>query len=282
MSDPSAMELEKLILGYEELNPADKAVADHFLEQQPELAARLKWHQDKESQARNAVSGSSDFPGESFLDPDDEQAQQESLRKILAAIEIQQKNRPVSLAHRLQKGSRWLLPLAAVLALAVFLPRDGGQKVLLKDFTFSQIALNVEGSHRGAQPVPAEGTLHTGQAFALDFTLTENAFVAVYHVGPTGRVSRVYPESVTDAISTLDGSRDHQIPDPESGEIWVLGSETGTESFLLAVSSEWPTSFDGIGENAGYTDRAEIIDDLKIRLEDLGFQVDLFEFKHVD
>lgn len=282
MSDPSEMELEKLILGYEELNPADKAVADHFLEQQPEMAARLKWHQDKENQARNAVSGSDDFPGKGFLNPDDEKAQQESLQKILAAIDARQKIQSAPLSHRLIKGSRWLLPLAAVLALVVFLPRDGGHKMILMDFTFTQIVLNAEGSRMGGQPAPAEGTLHSGQAFALDFTLTEDAFVAVYHVGPTGSVSLVYPESATNGVSALEGGRGHQIPEPESGEMWILGTETGTESFMLAVGNEWPASLEGIGKDAGSANRREILADLKSQLEDLDFQVELFEFEHVD
>ena len=282
MSDLSPMELEKLILGYEELEAADKAVADHFLQRQPELAARLKWHQDKETQARDAASGTGEFWSDDLLDPAYEQAQQESLRKILAAIELHMEARTPNLANRLRNAAKWVLPLAALVALAILLPRGGVQKMLLQDFTVTQIILNDDGSRGTNDPVPAEGVLHSGQAFALDFTLAEDSYVVVYHVGPKGQVSRVYPESITDAVFLHEGAAGHQIPEPDSGEVWVLGTETGMESFLIAVGSEWPTGLDQVQIDFDSADRSKILASLRSQLEDLRLQVDLYEFEHID
>ncbi len=282
MSDLSPMELEKLILGYEELEPADKAVADHFLQQKPELAVRLKWHQDKETQARDAASGTGEFCSDELLDPADEQAQQESLRKILAAIDLHLKTQTPSPVNRLRSATKWMLPLAAVLALVILVPRGGVQNNLLKDFTVTQIILNDDGSRGTNHPVPAEGVLHSGQAFALDFTLTEDSYVIVYHVGPAGQVSRVYPESISDGAHLHEGATEHQIPSPDSGEVWVLGTETGIESFLMAVGSEWPMGLDRVQIDFDSTDRGEIMASLSSQLEELRLQVDLYEFEHID
>ncbi len=282
MSDLSPIELEKLILGYEELGVADKAVADRILKRQSELAAKLKWHQDKENQARNAASCTGEFWNDEYLDAADEQAQQESLRKILAAIEWHQETRPSGLAGRLRSGIKWMLPLAALLALAILLPRGGTPEMLLQDLTVTRIELNTDGSRGINHPAPIDGVLHSGQAFALDFTLVDQAYVVVYHVGPAGRVSRVFPVSITGAVSRHDGGREHQIPDPDSGEVWILGTETGTESFLLAVGSAWPTGLESIRVDSGSADRGKILASLRNQLEDIMPQVDLYEFDHVD
>ncbi len=282
MSDLSPLDIEKLILGYEDLESGDKAVADSFLKRHPEWAARLKWHQDKESRAREATSGSGEFWDQELLDPVDEEAQMASLRKILAAMEQKNKAPIHSLTDRLLGGARWILPLAAVLALIVFMPRAGNQQLLIQEFSFTQIVLNDDGSRGSNHPARAEGILHTGQAFALDFTLSEDAYVVVYHLSPAGQVSLVYPGSTSDDHLLHAGGMAHQIPSAHSGEIWILSTETGTESFLMAMSPEKPAGLAGIRAGAGLTDRGEILADLIAQLEELMTQVDLYEFEHLD
>jgi hypothetical protein len=282
MSDLSPLEIKKLILGYEDLEAGDKAVADSFLKRHPEWAARLKWHQDQESRAREATSGSGEFWDSELLDPVDEEAQIASLHKILAAMARKNINRPLSLVGRLMGDGKWMLPLAAVLALFVFLPRGGKQQLLIQDFSFTQIVLNDDSSRGTTQPARAEGILHTGQAFALDFTLSEDAYLVVYHLSPAGRVSLVYPALPTDDPILFSGDTEHQIPPADSGELWILSTETGTESFLLAASTEIPLGLHGIRIDSGLTDRGEILVNLRNQLEELSIQVDLYEFEHVD
>ncbi len=282
MSDLSPTEIEKLILGYEELDAADKTVADHYLQLQPELAARLKWHQDLETQALDAGSSQGDFLNGELLDPADEQTQLDSLHQILAGLAGHQKMRVSSPIDRFRSGARWLLPLAAMLALVVLLPQDKEQRMLLQDLTAKQIMLDPSSSRGTTQPARAEGILRSGQAFALDFTLVEDAFVVVYHVGPKGQVSLAYPRSISDTPVSLEGGRQHQIPDHDSAETWVLSQETGTESFLMAVGGDWPAGLADILTNFDSADREKILAELTSRLEELMPQVELYEFKHTD
>lgn len=296
MGELTRREMEKLILGYEDLEGAEKALADRCLAAHPELAARLKWHQEKEAAAADLPLGQAAWP-EGELTPADRQAQQESLRRLLARLEASQgpgrngaagADQPPSLGARLRHQARWLLPLAAILALAVIMPRGGTEKVLLQNLTVEQVQLLPDGS-RGAGHVSSDGeVLHTGDAFELDFQLNEDSYVVVYHVGPAGQVSRVLPETITDTLSPHSGGQGHQIPDPATGEVWILGSETGRETFLVGTARNWP---EGLADLSALTDlsggptsepRAQTIAHLKRRLERLMDEVHLYEFEHVD
>ena len=287
MGELTPQEIEKLILGYEELNPADRVVADRYLSLQPELAARLDWHQQKETAAAADLPIRDDFWQADNLMPTDEAAQEESLRRILASIDqVGNSNghptpptKIISFTDRLRHQALWALPLAAILAVAIMLPRGGEEKALMQNLTVVSIELMADGSRGPDQPAVSGEALHTGQAFALDYFLKEDAYVVVYHVDPAGQVSRVYPEAITDTLSPHRGGQGHQIPGPDSDELWILGSETGTESFLIAASSQFPTEAD-LGNLP--SDRDSILAELKSRLESTAEQVDLYEFEHVD
>lgn len=282
MDDLSPQEIEKLILGYEELNATEKAVANSYLDRHPELAARLQWHREKEKVAANMPFSDGLQLDDSLLQGD-EDAQQESLRRILADLYpvhgsgVAPASGTISFAGRLNKHTRWALPLAAVLALAVLLPRNTGEKVLLWNLSISQVEVLADGSRGPVRPAPAGRVLHTGQAFVLDFNLTEDAFVVVYHVDPKGKVSRVYPETITENMEIHHGGRVHQIPGPDSGETWVLGAETGVESFLVASSTRYPGNFE---VHSTSIERGLTVADLKVQLEEKMDQVDLYEFDH--
>ena len=296
MGELTPREIEKLILGYEELDEADRNVADNFLGRQPELLARLKWHQDKEAVAVTSPPLLEEYWEKETLLPSDEVAQMESLQRMLASLDQANNSGPghfgggtprqggkiLGFTDRLRHQALWILPLAAVLALAVLMPRGGTEKILLENLRLTQIELQDDGSRGFGQSSPADGVLHTGEAFALDFSLNEDAFVVVYHVGPAGQVSRVYPGTITDTLSPHRGGQGHQIPDPASQEVWVLGSETGTESFLVASSSELPVNLEGLQADPSIRDRAKVLANIKDRLESVMTQVDLYEFHHVD
>lgn len=289
MENFTPRDMEKLVLGYEELEPAEKAVVDRFMIAHPELANRLRWHQQLEAQA------GADLPlgqaaWQDNLTPEEVEAQEESLRRILAELDLVVNEsaagapsaKILSFTEHLRRQALWVLPLAAVLALALFMPRGSAEKLLLHDLTVQALETRVDGSRGAELPNPEDGVLHTGQAFALEFSLESNAYVVVYHVDPAGQVSRVYPGTITDSLSPHRGGQGHQIPDPDSGEVWVLGSETGTETFLVASSKELPLALEKFELPADTSDRERVLAELKSRLAAIVDQVDLYEFQHVD
>jgi hypothetical protein len=289
MKDLTPRDMEKLILGYEDLEPAEKVVVDGFMASHPELANRLKWHQQLEAQAGSDLP-LGQAPWQDNLTSEEVEAQQESLRRILAELDQALSDstggapgaKILSFTEHLRRQVLWVLPLAAVLALAVLMPRGNAEKTILHDLNVNRIELRVDGSRGADLPNPEDGVLHTGQAFALEFSLDSNAYVVVYHVDPAGQVSRVYPGTITDSLSPHRGGQGHQIPDPDSGEVWILGSETGTESFLVASSKELPLGLQEFKLPTDTSDRARVLAELKSRLAAIVDQVDLYEFEHVD
>ncbi len=290
MNDSRPGDVEKMILGYEELEAADKAEADRLLGLHPELAARLNWHRDMEAAAAG-IAPVADFRADVQLSAADEAACRESLHRILSTLELVDESgggtdSPAAWAPGFQAGMRrstlWILPLAALLAVILFLPRGGAGPALLRDISLCRIELMPDGSRGPAAPAEDGKVLHTGEAFALDFSLEKDAYVVVYHVGPTGQVTLVYPESVPAKLHLFTGGRSHRIPEPDSDQIWVLGAETGTESFLLASSQDLPQGLDELEVDPSLSDRDLIRADLQARLLAVMDQVDLFEFQHVD
>lgn len=291
MDDLSAQEIEKLILGYEELEGADKVLADQYLQQNPALEARLKWHQNIEAIATSELPEFPDILKNTDLSPEDEAAQRESLRLIIANLNLElgpelsapaSPDNVISFSGRLRRQIRWVLPLAAALALVMVMPWGGANHALLQNLTLTPIQLKADGTRGPELPTPADGILHTGEAFALNFYLDEDAYVVVFHVGPSGQVSRVYPGTIDETLPPLEGGKKHQIPGPESEEAWVLGSGIGTESFLVVSSRQLPLDIDDVLTDIPTTDRAQIILFLQSHLEERENHVSLYEFQHVD
>lgn len=287
MGDLSPAEVEKLILGYEELEPGDREMADQYLARNPQLDSRLKWHQNKEKAARADLPVGGE-PWDGNLSPEELAAQEESLRRILSALdehrrpEKKSNGKVLGFIPSIRRQAAWALPLAAVLALFFLMPRDGQEKGLLQDLSITRIELLDDGSRGPTVPVDDGAVLRTGQAFALDFSLVDDAFVVVYHVSPAGQVSRVFPETITDDLSPHRGGQGHQIPAIDGDEVWILGSETGTETFLLATSADLPRDLDQVQATSGLTDRQTIVDDLKTQLESRADQVEIRTFEHRD
>jgi len=282
MRDLTPVEIEKLILGYEELEPADRALADRYLEAHPDLAARLAWHQAKEvgAAANLPVADAAWQVGD--LSAGEDAARHESLRRILAEVTVGQGTAGGGSVGRVRDRAAWLLPLAAILALALLLPQAGVEKSLLRNLTVARVEMAVDASRGSGRLDVTDGALFTGEAFALDFRLDEDAYVVVYHVDPAGRVSMVHPESPADEATPLRGGRNHRIPDPRGGLVWVLGAETGVESFLVASARRPPAGVAGLASDAVSADRAATLARLRSRLADLMDEVELHEFDHVD
>jgi hypothetical protein len=282
----------ELILGFEDLEPSEKARVILYLEENPEQASRLKRLQTTEALASGEIPIDPVAWDEAHLDPADLEAQQHSLRRILAAIEEHSDNtgspRAQSASSFGLRDTRWAwaLPLAAVLALAMFLPSWLAEDDPLHHLTV--VALVGESGTRGAGPAEETheslhtGSLHTGQAFALDFFLDRDSHVLVYHLDPAGELALVWPADPGAGPSYLRGGKQHRLPRAEDDEVWVLGPETGTESFLVASFPRWmPDCLELTPEPRG-TDRAAILADLRSQVEACRGRVELIEFLHQD
>ena len=188
----------------------------------------------------------------------------------------------ISLGQHLRRYTLWVLPLAAIMALAFLMPQGSQEKLLMQDLSVSKVVLMPDGTRGRGHLDSRDATLHTGQAFALDFSLNEDSFVVIYHVDPRGQISRVYPETITDDLVPLRGGQIHQIPSAESEEAWILGNQTGTESFLVAVNQTFPISLANLQGDPTLNSRSAILANLQAQLEAHASQVDLYQFEHVD
>jgi len=88
MTGLNPREIEKLLFGYELLSPEEKKVADRYLSNHPALASRLGRVLQKEVAARVKIPNDREFWHPAKLRPEDEEAQRDSLRQILAKVFI--------------------------------------------------------------------------------------------------------------------------------------------------------------------------------------------------
>lgn len=279
--------MDDLILGFEDLEAEEKARVLRFLEGDPEQAARLEHLQALEGLALGELPVDQSAWDEALLDAEESRQQEESLRRILAALEeqfpahrkVREDRRPRR--HRLPSRLNWALPLAAVLALFIVLPlwQRGGDPLPSPRVV---VLVGEEGTRGFGSEAPSRGVLHTGQAFALDFHLEGDSHVLVYHLDPAGRLALVWPADPGPETSSLAGGRQHRVPRAENDEVWVLGPETGTESFLVVSFGEWTGECLDLEPVAGLARRADVLADLKVRLEGCRGRVELIEFDHRD
>lgn len=76
---------------------------------------------------------------------------------------------------------------------------------------------------------------HTGDAFVLRFWLRQSAHVSVWHVGPDGVVSRVYPDERRDR-SVPHAVGEIELPPMDQEQRWTFEGESGTETFLVVTA----------------------------------------------
>ncbi len=237
MTEQNRQHLWRLALMYEELTPAEQQSVDEFLAADPDL--QRNWERLRELETRAACDwplATDDFWQAGLTDSED-QARQQSLDRILATL-------PHTAGDTLPFGegtagpqtkrrflsSRVLWPLAAVLALVVFLPRLSPHKDLIGLLAVQTVQVTDDGTRSLPTPVPAAGQLHSGQAFVLSLTLETSGWVVVYHVDPAGVYKRVWAGPTTDGTAT--------IPPASSGDYWVLSGATGTENFVVGAAPE--------------------------------------------
>ena len=275
------------LLAYEELDAAERRKADRYLSEHPDLAAQIERLRDVERLALREIPARADdgFWADADLSAEDEASCRDSaqrIRRLLAAPAASSAPRPWK---RLPRNPRWLLPIAAVLALIVIGPQLARRDANLTGFTVETIATTSDGT-RSADLAPlAAGILRTGDAFVLAVELTVDSYLAVVHVDPLGDVALVYPMDQS-RVARLEGGRRHRLPDPDNDEMWILGGATGRESFVIATGREQAPSVSelqtSLAGSAGGLDRVAVLDAVRELLGATWNQVEVVEFSHVE
>lgn len=287
MADMNNKELERLVLAYEELDEDEKRQADEFLAERPDLRRRLESLRHVE----NAAADSFPFDDEAFwtagdLAPGDVAAQQQSLAVLRESLGLTVKP-GVGFWKRGRTGLSLLIPVAAILAFLVVMPVFRGDPSLIRDLSIQPVALDAGGMRSGTGTQLEPGVLRSGEAFALDFHLNEDAYVLVFHIDPRGAINLVHPASASGTMMVTRGGGIIRFPAPESGDKWILGGQAGTETFVLAVMTATSYDPDGLakaGKLAGgqFPDVAGAVDYLVGSLSETMDQVKRIEFQHID
>jgi len=187
--------------------------------------------------------------------------------------------------HIPRRGLRrsWVpLAAAAAMLLLVWAPWSSRDSIQLRDVAVIAVDTG-SGTSRGTDDVR---TWNSGEAFALTFQLEASAGVIVYHVDPSGRAALVVPGSTEEAIPFFESGITHHIPSAMGEEQWVLGGETGMESFLLGASDDQDLDLEILDQEiherlASLDDRKLILDSVRTLLEEKLDSVQLIEFEHL-
>lgn len=278
MADGKSPEINELILGYEDLNDDERRLADEALAERPDLRARLELLQQRERGAVDPVPGDLDLLMAPInLSAGDEAKQRESLGKVRRSAGLPRSGKS-------WVRTRFLLPLAAVLALVVLFPRLSSHAPVLGQVSVMEVVLDDDG-HRSGTLNQGSDIFRSGQAISLEFDLARDARVFVFHVDPRGRVEVVHaPAETGRAVSEIGRLI---IPDPESDDLWFLGRETGWETFIVAAVGDAGIPGDMVIDQAsrfvsGAFSHDEAVAGLRSSLADAGCQVEKASFQHID
>ena len=277
MSDQMRTGIEDLILAYEDLDDDQRRRADEAMAQRPELRTRLDDVRRLERLAVDPVPGDCDPLREpDRLDPGDRAAQLASLKLVRHAAGLPATSRPWS-------PMQSILSLAAVLALVALFPLMSGNLAHLGQLSVRQLATD-GGGHRSLTWTGDTGVLRSGQAFFLDVPLYQDARVYVFHIAPQGEIEVV--PTPTDGASAAGGSL-LSLPVPDSGDLWVLGGETGRETFVVAALIDPALAGPelvaaALAGAAGSTDHTGTVENLLALLDQSGVRTRRISFQHVD
>ncbi len=275
MSDISKDMLD-LVLGYEELVGSEREAADRILADNPELARHLDALRAKERQAADPVPLGS---AEEFWNPSggasvDPRRLRRSLEELRVAVGVQPATRRPFL------HARWMIPLAAVLALALILPHwvsrpDGLSNLRVLRLTDAGL------DTRSAVIDGNDEAFRTGESIALNFRLERPAFVAFCLVGAEGGVTFIDPR-----LDEPLAAGTHTYPDAAAAGRWILNDAVGRETFLVAIQEdEFPYTL-GLGQAMarleGQGGREQTVSSAKRLLEKRFAEVRVISFEHVD
>lgn len=248
--DPTHDPLERLILGYEDLDDGDRARADAHLAGCAacrDLLAALQ-RVEREAKPQGSLPPLED-PG--LVDPALRREADASLERLLAGVgasaprsgaaAVPGRTPPVPSLEaevaapagparvlRMPWRRRWamtLVPAAAAVIAVVLWPRPAHEPALMPG------ARAVHGTqYRG----DGAAGFRTGDDFALEFELARLAHVAVVHLDPAGEVALLYPGTGT-APQILPAGR-HRLPADTAAVAWRLEPPGGRETFLIAAA----------------------------------------------
>jgi hypothetical protein len=282
--------LRALVLGWEELEPGERAQAEAHLAACEACRALLEAVRERERLAAAFAA-----PATGTIEPPDAESRAEadrSLAALRARLGVAEAGVRRPAASRPGRGwwARWWSPgsramralvpaaAAAALAIAVFAlwPRGPGEAIAVRGLGIA--ARSIE---RGA----ARAGWHTGDAFELRFELGRPAYVVVLHLGPGGRPALLHPAEAGGPVPRL-GAGPVRLPEAERGIEWRFVGDSGPETFLVATSERDPGSVAPLMAEverlgAGDRPRARLVRDLEALLSRRLGPVRVIEVEHL-
>ena len=227
--------LRKLVLAFEALEGDERRCAEDILAGDAGLRGLLHELQEIERKATRELPIDGAWP-DTALNATEEMAERASYVELLAVVERSHpllRDKTAGRSHRVFRASL-LLPIAAVLAMALLLPRGLADKGFIRHPGVVSLGHASDGT-RGFHAIENAGVLRSGERFQLTFTLAEDAHVLVVHVGPDGDVGVVYPDDLDQPLPRMPGRTPLAVPDHEAAQSWVLDRTPGIESFIVVA-----------------------------------------------
>jgi len=273
-------ELRRLLWADEELDDSERARLEAYLEAHPEAGELRDTVRGLESSARNSPA----IPplDDAVYELSGEEARQErfSYHAVMRRLRGSGAGavRAGGRAGRRWGGwFRWALPVAVAAAVALVwmgdFRGDGGVSDL------AVLRVDREGITRSGDEAEV---WRSGDAFSLEAHFARGVVPFVFLVDPVGVPSMLHPPPGGDA-TPVDRGGILRFPAAGSGEIWVLGRETGPETFLVVAGraeSPAPAELAARAESLAGADRATVLAAVIDLLEAEAGPVSIVEIDH--
>lgn len=278
--------LRKLVLAFESLEGDERRRAKETLAADVGLGNLLHELQVIERKAAWNLPLDGTWP-DTVLTAVEEMAERASYVELLAVVERSHplvRNEKGGRSHRFFRASL-LLPIAAVLAMALLLPRGLADRSFIRNPGVVSMGHSSDGA-RGFHAIEDAGVLRSGERFQLTFSLAADAHVLVVHIGPDGDVDVVYPNDLDQPLPRLPGGVPQAVPDRDATRSWVLDRTPGVESFIVVAGDT--DRVDGDAFLARLTAATEGLDDRALRIATLlevlaeTGATQVIEFQHRD
>lgn len=272
----SSKDMLDLVLGYEELEGAQKERADRILAANPRLARHLDDIRNLEKRATDPVplGSEEDFWGEEAGVALDRRRMRTSLEELRHLAGVRPR---VSRTNHLV---RWALPLAAVLALALVLPHWISEPAGSTDLRVVRAPLAGDTS-RATEVVGDDGLFRSGESIALSFELDHPAHVVFCLVDAAGGISTIVPRG-----GQPFGAGTHIYPDAGAAGRWILNDTIGMETFLVAIREDSLPDTLGLRRSLaqleGQGDRERTVEAAQKLLTEDFDEVKVVRFQHVN
>jgi hypothetical protein len=194
--------------------------------------------------------------------------------RVPPKLHASREGRVFRLRPRPAHGAAALVAAAAVLiAVLTLWPRPAGPPPsLLGDARIAPTS-----TLRGVQP----SGWHTGDAFVLELDLALPASLVVFHVDPSGRITRLHPGGTGVEPERRPAGR-VTLPTAETATEWRFEGETGAETFVIAAIARPDRAREALaaGDAVAPGTRAERLRALQAALEKPSGAVRTIEVRH--